>query len=40
MQMDSDEPICVIAIDILLVGDYKKVFDYPIKSGQFLAMPG
>ena len=40
MQMDTDEPICVMDIDILLVNDYKKVFDYPIKPGQFLAMPG
>jgi len=40
MQMDIDEPICVIDIDILLVNDYKKVFDYPVKHGQFLAMPG
>jgi hypothetical protein len=40
MQMDTDEPICVIDIDMLLVNDYQKVFDYPIKPGQFLAMPG
>ena len=40
MQLDIDEPICVMDIDILLVNDYKKVFDYPIKPGQFLAMPG
>ena len=40
MQMDTDEPICVMDIDILLANDYKKVFDYPIKPGQFLAMPG
>jgi len=40
MQMDTDEPICVMDIDILLMGDYKKVFDYPIKPGQFLAMSG
>ena len=38
MQMDIDEPICVIDIDILLVNDYNKLFDYPIKKGQFLAM--
>jgi hypothetical protein len=40
MQQDIDEPICVIDIDILLLGDYEKIFDYPIKPGQFLAMPG
>ena len=40
MQLDIDEPICVMDIDILLTNDYKKVFDYPIKKGEFLAMPG
>ena len=40
MQMDIDEPICVIDIDILLVNDYNKLFDYPVKKGQFLAIPG
>jgi hypothetical protein len=39
MNLDIDEPICVMDIDILLVNDYKEVFDYPIKHGQFLAMP-
>ena len=40
MQLDIDEPICVMDIDILLTNDYKKVFDYPTKKGEFLAMPG
>tara|TARA_R100001377_G_scaffold84808_3_gene69224 strand:+ start:296 stop:997 length:702 start_codon:yes stop_codon:yes gene_type:complete len=40
MQMDTDEPICVMDIDVLLVGDYEKIFDFPIKRGQFAAMPG
>ena len=40
MQMDRDEPICVMDIDVLLVNDYEDVFNYPIKPGQFLAMPG
>jgi len=40
MNLDIDEPVCVIDIDVLLVGDYKKVFDYPIEQGEFLAMPG
>tara|TARA_B100000212_G_scaffold283082_1_gene223210 strand:- start:245 stop:940 length:696 start_codon:yes stop_codon:yes gene_type:complete len=40
MSLDIDEPICVMDIDALLVNDYKKVFDHPIKRGQFLAMPG
>ena len=39
MNLDIDEPICVMDIDILLVNDYKEVFDYPIEHGQFLAMP-
>ena len=38
MQMDIDEPICVIDIDIILVNDYNKLFDYPVKRGQFLAI--
>jgi len=40
MQLDIDEPICVMDIDILLMNDYEKVFDYPVEKGQFLAMPG
>jgi len=31
MQLDQDEPICVIDIDILLMNDYEKIFEYPIK---------
>jgi hypothetical protein len=40
MAMDEDEPICVMDIDVLLINDYKKIFEYPIKKGQFLAAPG
>ena len=40
MQLDIDEPICVMDIDVLLVNDYKKIFNYPVKRGQFVAMPG
>jgi len=40
MQLDIDEPICVMDIDVLLVNDYERVFNYPIERGQFLAMPG
>ena len=40
MQLDIDEPICVMDIDVLLINDYKKIFDYPIERGQFAAMPG
>jgi hypothetical protein len=40
MQLDQDTPICVMDIDVLLMGDYESIFDYPIMRGQFLAMPG
>lgn len=40
MTLDTDEPICVMDIDILLLNDYKKIFEYPIERGQFLAAPG
>lgn len=40
MNLDIDEPICVMDIDILLINDYKKIFDYPIARGEFLAIPG
>ena len=40
MNLDVDEPICVMDIDILLVNDYKKIFEYPIERGEFLAKPG
>ena len=40
MQQDIDEPICVMDIDVLLVNDYEKIFEYPVEHGQFVAMPG
>jgi len=40
MTLEQDEPICVMDIDILLINDYKKIFEYPIEPGQFLAAPG
>ena len=40
MQTDIDEPVCVMDIDVLLVNDYEKIFEYPVKPGQFVAMPG
>ena len=40
MNQDIDEPVCVIDIDMLLVNDYKKIFEYPVKRGEFVAMPG
>ena len=27
MQLDQDEPICVMDIDVLLMGDYERIFD-------------
>ena len=30
MDMDIDEPVCVIDIDLLLINDYKKCFDFPV----------
>ena len=36
MQLDIDEPICVMDIDVLLINDYKKIFNYPVKRGQFV----
>jgi hypothetical protein len=40
MNMDIDEPIVVMDIDILLINNYKELFDYPIERGQFLSIPG
>ena len=40
MQLEQDDPICVMDIDVLLVNDYEKIFDFPIERGQFAAMPG
>ena len=39
MNLDVDEPICVMDIDLLLINDYHDIFNYPIERGQFLAMP-
>ena len=39
MNLDIDEPICVIDIDILLVNDYMEIFNYPIERGEFLSIP-
>lgn len=40
MTLDTDEPVCVMDIDVLLINDYKKIFEYPVERGQFLAAPG
>jgi hypothetical protein len=39
MSLDIDEPIVVMDIDVLLVNDYQKLFDFPIERGEFAAMP-
>lgn len=40
MGLEIDEPVCVIDIDLFLINEYRKVFEYPIERGEFLAMPG
>ena len=37
MSLDIDEPICVIDIDVLLVNNYKELFEFPVKKGQFVS---
>jgi len=39
MGMPIDEPVVVMDIDLILMNDYHKIFDYPIARGQFLSMP-
>ena len=36
--LEIDEPICVIDIDIILINDYMKLFEYPIERGEFLSI--
>ena len=40
MNTGIDEPVCVMDIDMLLINDYKKIFEYPIERGEFLSIPG
>ena len=40
MNTDLDEPVCVMDIDMLLINDYKEIFEYPVKRGEFLSIPG
>lgn len=40
MSLDIDEPIIVMDIDVLLLNDYKEMFEYPVNKGEFVAMPG
>ena len=39
MALDTEEPIVVLDIDVILTGDYKQLFDYPIQPGEFLSIP-
>tara|TARA_B100000131_G_scaffold321686_1_gene373256 strand:+ start:24370 stop:25041 length:672 start_codon:yes stop_codon:yes gene_type:complete len=39
MSLDIDEPICVIDIDIQLINNYWELINYPIKKGEFIAIP-
>ena len=40
MSLDIDEPIVVMDIDVLLTNNYKELFEYPVKKGQFVSMVG
>jgi len=37
MNLDLNEPICLINPDVLLLNDYEELINYPIKQGQFIA---
>lgn len=39
MSLDDEEPVIVMDIDLLLINDYREVFEYPIKRGEFLGAP-
>lgn len=39
MSLDIGEPVCVIDIDLILINDYERIFDFPIKRGQFIGAP-
>ena len=38
MTYEINEPVVVIDIDILLINDYMKIINYPIKRGEFLTI--
>ena len=38
MNLNIDEPIVVIDIDIMLINEYMKLFDYPIKKDEFISI--
>ena len=39
MNLDIDEPIVALDIDVILTGNYKELFDYPIQRGEFIGIP-
>ena len=39
MNLDIDDPVCVMDIDVILMNDFKKIFDYPIQRGEFIGAP-
>lgn len=39
MSLDIGEPVCVIDIDLILINDYERIFEFPIKRGQFIGAP-
>ena len=38
MSLDIDEPVIVMDIDVLLINNYKELFEYPVKKGQFVSI--
>jgi len=38
MSLDTEEPLVILDIDILLLNDYMDIIEYPIKRGEFLSM--
>ena len=40
MSLDIDDPVVVMDIDVLLTNNYKELFEYPVKKGQFVSIPG
>ena len=39
MNLDIDEPVSVMDIDVILMNDFKLIFDYPIQRGEFIGAP-
>lgn len=39
MAFNSEEPIVVMDIDTILLNDYDKLLQYPVKRGEFLSIP-